>query len=174
MIEGGNHHIIFVFSSNDNKAAPLSKINQLQLIFSSHQTKICLSKMPSYVVTGASRGLGVRSPPSLSKPKLTRKLQYAFIQKLASNPSNVVIGLVRNKEATLTRLAKDKLQNVHVFEADIVGYPALQKAADEVSKITGGGLDVLINNAAYVSEESIFSTIAEAYVQPPSHSHSSH
>jgi len=88
--------------------------------------------------------------------------QYAFIKKLASKPSNTVIGLVRNKEATLARLAKDNLSNIHIFEADIVDYLALQKAAEEVSKITGGALDVLINNAAYVSEESNFTTIAEA------------
>ncbi|KAE9963721.1 hypothetical protein EG328_011113 [Venturia inaequalis] len=101
--------------------------------------------MPSYLVTGASRGLG-----------------YAFIKKLASDPSNTVIGLVRNKEATLTRLQKDNISSIHILQADIEDSPALQTAASQVSKITGGSLDVLINNAAYVSEESNFTTIAEA------------
>ncbi|RDI87723.1 hypothetical protein Vi05172_g2234 [Venturia inaequalis] len=105
--------------------------------------------MPSYLVTGASRGLG-----------------YAFIKKLASDPSNTVIGLVRNKEATLTRLQKDNISSIHILQADIEDSPALQTAASQVSKITGGSLDVLINNAAYVSEESNFTTIAEAYVPP--------
>jgi len=103
--------------------------------------------MPSYVVTGASRGLG-----------------YAFIKTLASNPSNTVIGLVRNKASTDARIAKDNLgaKNLHIFEADILDFPALEKAATATAEITGGALDVLINNAAFVSEESNFSTIADA------------
>jgi NAD(P)-dependent dehydrogenase (short-subunit alcohol dehydrogenase family) len=95
------------------------------------------------------------------------KIQYTFIKTLASNPSNTVIGLVRDKQSTIARLQKDNLTNIHILEADIVDYPALQTAAAEVSRITGGSLDVLINNAAYVSKESNFTTIAEAYVFPP-------
>ncbi|QDS76880.1 hypothetical protein FKW77_003716 [Venturia effusa] len=101
--------------------------------------------MPSYLVTGASRGLG-----------------YAFIKTLASDTSNTIFGLVRNKDATLARLQNDNLADIHIIEADIVDYASLQKAAEEVSKVTGGTLDVLINNAAYVSMESNFTTISEA------------
>jgi len=102
--------------------------------------------MPSYVVTGASRGLG-----------------YAFIKHLVSDPSNTVIGLVRNKKATEERIAKDGLKgNLHIFEADIVDVEALKSAAAETAKLTGGSVDVLINNAAFVSEESNFATIQQA------------
>ncbi|KAF2421186.1 NAD(P)-binding protein [Tothia fuscella] len=89
--------------------------------------------MPSYVVTGASRGLG-----------------YAFIQKLAEDPSNTVIGLVRNKKDTAARIQKDDFKN-----------KALKTAATEIAELTEG-VDVLINNAAYLSDESNFSTIKEA------------
>ncbi|KAH8665997.1 short chain dehydrogenase [Tricladium varicosporioides] len=87
--------------------------------------------MPSYVVTGASRGLG-----------------YAFVRHLAIDPSNIVIGLVRNKTTTNERLAKDGIKNVTIIEADITDFVALQKAATETSNLTGGSLDYLINNAA--------------------------
>jgi NAD(P)-dependent dehydrogenase (short-subunit alcohol dehydrogenase family) len=51
---------------------------------------------------------------------------------------------------------------LHILEADIIDVEALNKAAAETEKITGGSLDVLINNAAFVSEESNFATIQEA------------
>ncbi|GAW22630.1 hypothetical protein ANO14919_121720 [Xylariales sp. No.14919] len=89
--------------------------------------------MPTYLVTGASRGLG-----------------YAFVKTLASNPSNTVIGLARDKKATEGRLHADGIQNVHVLSADITEKAALKLAAEEARRILGTkGLDVLINNAAY-------------------------
>ena len=44
----------------------------------------------------------------------------------------------------------------------MVDVPALRKAAEETAKITGGGLDMLINNAAYMSQLSGFTTISQA------------
>jgi len=101
--------------------------------------------MPSYVVVGASRGLG-----------------YAFIKHLSQDPTNIVIGLVRNKADTEKKVAEDGLKNVHILQADMVDVPALRKAAEETAKITGGGLDMLINNAAYMSQLSGFTTISQA------------
>ncbi|KAF7188864.1 putative oxidoreductase [Pseudocercospora fuligena] len=93
--------------------------------------------MSSYVVTGASRGLG-----------------YEWITYLAKkDPSNTVIAIVRNKAATEARLEKDgHFKNIHVLSADITDLPALQKAAKETSAITGGTLDVLIHNAAVLDQ----------------------
>ncbi|KAF2663651.1 putative short chain dehydrogenase [Microthyrium microscopicum] len=93
--------------------------------------------MPSYLITGTSRGIG-----------------YEFARQLAQDKSNTVIGLVRNKVATDERLAKDGITNVTIYEADITDFPALQKSAAEVAKLTGGNLDYLINNAASVSTAS--------------------
>jgi len=89
--------------------------------------------MPSYVVTGASRGLG-----------------YEFIRQFSLASTNTVIGLVRNKAVTESRLAADGITNVTILEADITDYAALKSAAAEVAKLTGGSLDYLVNNAAYL------------------------
>jgi len=87
--------------------------------------------MPSYVVTGAARGIG-----------------FGYLQSLSSNPSNVVFGLVRklSNAKDAVHLAS-KTSNVHILEADIVDESALAAAASEVARVTGGSLDVLINNA---------------------------
>lgn len=100
--------------------------------------------MASYLVTGASRGLG-----------------YGWITHLAAQSSNTVFALVRNKPATEARLAKDGVKNVTVLTGDVTDFPALQKAAAEVAKITGGGLGYLIHNAAYVSGKSGFQTLID-------------
>lgn len=109
------------------------------------KSNITKRNMSSYVVTGASRGLG-----------------YAWITYLASiSPSNKVIAIVRNKSATEERLAKDGITNVHVLVADVTDHAAMKAAADATAAITGGGLDVLIHNAAMVSRESAYLTPAD-------------
>ncbi|KAJ6598604.1 hypothetical protein B0H10DRAFT_2179110 [Mycena sp. CBHHK59/15] len=86
--------------------------------------------MSSYVVTGASRGIG-----------------FEFISQLSSDGKNTVFAIVRNK-ATATKLNDLPRKNIIVLEADITDPKALKAAASEVSKVTGGKLDYLINNAA--------------------------
>ncbi|KAH9948309.1 hypothetical protein B0H21DRAFT_690286 [Amylocystis lapponica] len=84
--------------------------------------------MPSYVVTGAARGIG-----------------FGFIQKLSSDPNNIVFGLVRNLSTAQDALdLAAKVSNVHILQADIVDHAA----AAQVAKLASGSLDVLINNAA--------------------------
>jgi NAD(P)-dependent dehydrogenase (short-subunit alcohol dehydrogenase family) len=100
--------------------------------------------MPSYVVTGANRGLG-----------------YAFVKHLASIEGNTVFGIARDKKATEERLQKDGVKGVHVFAADITDVKALEAAAEGVAKFTGGGLDVLINNAGLVSRRSAWTRVID-------------
>ncbi|KAK8097755.1 uncharacterized protein PG998_013241 [Apiospora kogelbergensis] len=101
--------------------------------------------MPSYVVSGASRGLG-----------------YAFIKVLASDPANKVIGLARDKKATEDRLKEDGFRNVHILTADVTDEVGLRQAAAESSRLLEGkGLDVLINNAGYVSDMSQLKPLTE-------------
>lgn len=103
--------------------------------------------MPSYLITGASRGLG-----------------YGFLKALASDPSNTIIALVRNTASTKEKLTQGSLDlpNIHLVSADITDPATLKKAAAQVAKILDGkGLDVLINNAAYMSERTGLSTLAD-------------
>lgn len=91
--------------------------------------------MPSYVVTGANRGLGLE-----------------FVKQLSVKSENIIIALVRDKSAA-SDLVNLHRTNVHLVQADIVDFTALKAAAAETAKITGGSLDVLINNAAFVEKE---------------------
>ncbi|KZT71094.1 NAD(P)-binding protein [Daedalea quercina L-15889] len=90
--------------------------------------------MPSYVVVGGSRGIGL-----------------ALVQQLASSAENTVFATVRNKSGSTYLndfVAKSTLHNIHVLEADVTDHRALKAAATDVAKVTGGSLDVLIHNAA--------------------------
>ncbi|KAI0088700.1 hypothetical protein BDY19DRAFT_985505 [Irpex rosettiformis] len=95
--------------------------------------------MPSYVVTGSSRGLGL-----------------GFVQAISNDPTNAVFAVVRSKSSAsqlLDFVAKHSHKNVHIIEANNKDAHALQNAADIVSKITGGTLDILINNSALMAHE---------------------
>ncbi|KAH7045183.1 hypothetical protein B0J12DRAFT_757599 [Macrophomina phaseolina] len=106
--------------------------------------------MPTYLVTGASRGLG-----------------YAFLQVLASDPENTVCGLVRNSRATRDRLAADQVSSVHLLEAEITDEHARKRAAEDARHIFGNrGLDALINNAAYVSEVTALKSLQDLQMVP--------
>ncbi|KAI1442801.1 NAD(P)-binding protein [Annulohypoxylon stygium] len=101
--------------------------------------------MPSYLVTGVSRGIG-----------------FAFIRQLSEDPEAVVIGLARNKTATEKKVSAEiGRSNIHILEADLVDYDSLKKAAEETSKITGGSLDYLILNGAIMSHQDGFSTLSD-------------
>ncbi|KAK7748265.1 hypothetical protein SLS62_008725 [Diatrype stigma] len=100
--------------------------------------------MPTYVLTGASRGLG-----------------FEFLRQLSSNANNTVIGLVRNKAATEKKVAeelKDAPGKIHILAADLNDYNSIKNAAAETASITGGAVDYLIANAAYVPIEDEFFT----------------
>ncbi|KAJ4399581.1 hypothetical protein N0V91_009325 [Didymella pomorum] len=89
--------------------------------------------MPSYVVTGVSRGLGLE-----------------FLRQIASNPANTVVGLVRNVAETETKISSWKQTNLHIISGDLNDYNSMKEAAEATSKIISGKLDCLIANAAYL------------------------
>ncbi|RJE22141.1 Short chain dehydrogenase [Aspergillus sclerotialis] len=119
--------------------------------------------MPSYLITGASRGVG-----------------------LSADSNNTVIGLVRDKPATEKKV-KDELHarsNIYILQADITSYSALQarhnqtpgsysstnapkqNAVAETAKITGGTLDYLIANAGLISHFDAYDPIGVLGNQP--------
>ncbi|RYP91057.1 hypothetical protein DL770_002830 [Monosporascus sp. CRB-9-2] len=106
--------------------------------------------MPKYLITGASRGIG-----------------FEFIRQLSEHPDSVVIGIVRDKEATEKRVQSElKRTNIHILQGDLVNYESLKKAAEDTSKITGGSLDYLIANAGAISSNSEFSDVDELAENP--------
>ncbi|KAH9939729.1 NAD(P)-binding protein [Epithele typhae] len=101
--------------------------------------------MPSYVIVGASRGIGLE-----------------FVNTLSKSKDNVVFGIVRSPEtvAALNALAAAQ-PNVHVVKGDYTDVASLTAAADAVGKVTGGTLDVLINSGAIQFCANTFSKITE-------------
>ncbi|RYP51125.1 hypothetical protein DL768_003472 [Monosporascus sp. mg162] len=100
--------------------------------------------MPSYVITGVSRGLG-----------------FEFLRQISADSNNTVIGIVRNKPTTDKKMSEELSgrSNIHILQADVTDYDALKQAVAETAKITGGSLDYLVANAGYVSRFDTFDPI---------------
>ncbi|KAH9924656.1 NAD(P)-binding protein [Epithele typhae] len=89
--------------------------------------------MVSYtIVVGASRGIGIE-----------------WVRQLSEDKNNEVFAIVRTPTNTtrLNELAASR-SNIYVVKGDFVDAESLAAAAVEVGKITGGKLEVLINNGA--------------------------
>jgi hypothetical protein len=100
--------------------------------------------MSSYVITGASRGLGVSHVPWQSKYTFDSKNnidcrfeQLEFVRQLSSDSNNIVIGLVRDKSTTERTIAEEVAgrSNFHILQADMADYEAIR-----VRRITKSGL----------------------------------
>ncbi|EHK96047.1 putative Uncharacterized oxidoreductase C24B10.20 [Glarea lozoyensis 74030] len=89
--------------------------------------------MPSYVIVGASRGLG-----------------YEWLNSLSKDTSNTVIGIVRSVDKVQAKLDSDSISNVHLLAGDMTDSASLESAARQVSKITSS-IDYLIVNGAYTT-----------------------
>ncbi|KAH8701855.1 short chain dehydrogenase reductase [Talaromyces proteolyticus] len=88
--------------------------------------------MASYVITGASRGLGL---------ELTRQLS-------ARSEVGKIFATARGDSPKLQELAKASSGRIVVIKLDVSDEAAVKKAAAEVEiGLAGKGLDVLINNA---------------------------
>ena len=96
--------------------------------------------MPSFVVTGAARGLGARlflsDTVSYLKIELT-KVQLEFVGQLSSDADNVVFGLVQDKEATEKQVGSDLPKNLTVLQADITDVQALKETRQRIPVPTG-------------------------------------
>ncbi|KAI1763520.1 NAD(P)-binding protein [Hypoxylon sp. FL1150] len=98
--------------------------------------------MSSYVVAGASRGIG-----------------FEFLRQLSADPAAIVIGLVRDKAGSEKKVAAEiGRSNIHLVTGDLINHESLKKAAEETSMITGGKLDYLIANGAHLSHWSAHKT----------------
>ncbi|KAJ5937538.1 Short-chain dehydrogenase/reductase SDR [Penicillium verhagenii] len=94
--------------------------------------------MSSYVITGASKGLGLE-----------------FVRQLATNETNTVLAVVRNTESPdMSDLATNH-PNLHFIKGDVTDPKSILDAASAVAAITGGKLDVLIHNSNAVDMASM-------------------
>ncbi|KAH6646627.1 hypothetical protein BKA67DRAFT_594956 [Truncatella angustata] len=102
--------------------------------------------MSTYVIAGASRGIG-----------------FEMLRQLSSDPKNTVVGLVRNPSSTKEKVSAElsDRSNIHIIAGDLTNYDSLKTAADETSAITGGSLDYLVANAAIISQVDGFSPIGQ-------------
>ncbi|TBU44677.1 short-chain dehydrogenases/reductase [Dichomitus squalens] len=95
--------------------------------------------MPSYTVFGASRGIGLE-----------------FVRQFAEDKDNQVFAVVRNPNNTplLAEAMKTfKHNNVRIVKGDLDDLTSIKAAAAEIGDATGGSLDYLINNGAYIYSE---------------------
>jgi len=105
--------------------------------------------MPSYAIVGASRGLGL-----------------AWLQFLSKDPNNTVIGLVRDVKKTKQTLVEEKIENVHIFRGDMADKKSLEAAATSAAEVLPSGLDVIIINGVYVTEQTNKMTVSDLAAQP--------
>ncbi|KAF5624143.1 protoporphyrinogen oxidase [Fusarium sp. NRRL 25303] len=107
--------------------------------------------MPSYLITGTSRGLG-----------------FEFVRQLSADSNNTVIGFVRNKKATEEKIQRELSgrPNIHTIQGEIQNLESVKNLVKEVAKITGGSLDYIIANAALQSEWSAHNPIGVLGEEP--------
>jgi hypothetical protein len=99
--------------------------------------------------------------------------KFEMLRQLSSNPSNTIVGLVRDKVSTEKEVSQELpgRKNIHIVHGDITNYASLQKAVQETAAITGGSLDYVIANAASLAKWSAYKPIGALYVPLPlSHS----
>ncbi|TBU44899.1 NAD(P)-binding protein [Dichomitus squalens] len=97
--------------------------------------------MPSYAVFGASRGIGLE-----------------FVRQFAEDKDNQVFAVVRspNNSPLLAEAIKTlKHNNVQIVKGDLADVTSIKEAAAEIGNVTGGSLDYLINNGAYIYTEGV-------------------
>ncbi|TVY13364.1 putative oxidoreductase [Lachnellula arida] len=107
--------------------------------------------MPSYLITGASRGIG-----------------FALLDQLSETADNVVVTIVRNKAATDSKITAELpgRKNIFVLQGDLTSLESIQNAFTETKKILGDSLDVLIANAGLISDYSAFLSLNELGKDP--------
>lgn len=94
--------------------------------------------MASYLITGTSRGIGL-------------KLAEILAAKPASEVS-VIFAATRTETDALKQLAAKSAGHVEIVSIDVTSEESVKQAVSKVEQSLGGkGLDVLINNAGIMN-----------------------
>lgn len=80
-------------------------------------------------------------------------LQYEWLRQLSQDPANTVFGIIRDVKTVQAKLDSDNITGVKLLVADMEDAASLKEAASQVSSITGGKLDHLIINGAYMTAD---------------------
>lgn len=89
--------------------------------------------MPTYIITGANRGLGLE-----------------FVRQLSASASNTVIAAVRSQSTDLTDLQhiiSSAACKVHILECDTSSTASIHAFGAAVAKLGLSRVDFLLNNA---------------------------
>ena len=89
--------------------------------------------MASYLITGASRGLGL--------------FMASFLASKPISEVGIIVAAVRSTSDALDRLVESSNGRVAVLTVQVTDEESVCQFADEVAKVLPSGLDVLINNA---------------------------
>ncbi|KAL0084926.1 4-dihydrotrisporin dehydrogenase [Phycomyces blakesleeanus] len=87
----------------------------------------------TFVITGASRGLGLE-----------------FVKQLKSK-GHTLFACVRNPNSS-SELQALAGQNVHVIELDTINTESVAAAAQKIAELSPNGIDVLINNSGIIAD----------------------
>ena len=96
------------------------------------------------LVTGSSRGMGAAILEAFARARATCVLNY-FNDPDGQNR--------RDAEETAARLRANNVP-VHLFEADVSRYDAVERLMKQVGE-TAGGLDILVNNAGILRDRTV-------------------
>jgi len=86
--------------------------------------------MPSWLITGANRGIG-----------------FSTVENLLKNEANFVIATARRDSAELNALAAKHPKSLKVIQLDITSQDSVDKAVAAATPLLPNGLDYLVNNA---------------------------
>jgi NAD(P)-dependent dehydrogenase (short-subunit alcohol dehydrogenase family) len=107
--------------------------------------------MPSYLITGSSRGLGLAFVVELVSISSNPDREQALIRMLQlKNPANKVVASARNTASSrgLQELASKYTQDrLILLDLDVTKPKSIQDAAEELTKLLPQGLGHLVSNA---------------------------
>lgn len=110
--------------------------------------------MPSYLVTGSSRGLGLGFVTELvsqpNSPFVIKNKSHLYGTRQLREKDNVVIATARNTAASIglqELKGKHRDGQLYLIDLDVTNIESIQRAAQETSRLLPGGLDNLISNA---------------------------
>ncbi|RMZ68685.1 short chain dehydrogenase [Pyrenophora seminiperda CCB06] len=101
---------------------------------------------------------------------VSKGIGFEFMKQISSDAQNLVIGLVRDTQATEKKAVAEfgaLRENIRLVQADLGSHASLKRAAETAAGIVGdAGVDVLVANAGLVSYFDGFKPIGDLAGKP--------